>query len=57
MELSTFKYGCLLGLHIKEGKRQRQGPGRGIDEQPLSENPGSSNLNLSFSGTQQKLLC
>ena len=24
-KLSTFEYGCLVGLHIKEGKKQRRG--------------------------------
>ena len=30
LKLSTFEYGCLLGLHIKEEKRERQtGEGKG----------------------------
>ena len=37
-ELSTFEYGCLVDLHIKEGKKQRLG-GEGTDEQPLSDKP------------------
>ena len=36
MELATFEYGCLVGLHIKDGKRQRWGGGV-TDEQPLSD--------------------
>ena len=35
LELPTFEYGCLVGLHIKGMKSQRQG--RGTDEQPLSD--------------------
>ena len=53
LELSTFEYGCLVGLHIKEGKRQRQGMGalmsnlclindRRYDAEKLTV-PGSSN--------------
>ena len=25
LKLSTFEYGCLVGLHIKEGRKQRRG--------------------------------
>ena len=38
LELPHFEYGCLVGLHIKEGKRQMQGGG-GTDDQPLSDKP------------------
>ena len=59
-ELSTFKYGCLMELNIKERTRQKA---RGTDEQPLSDmsslircgkitEPGSSNLKA-----QHKVLC
>ena len=37
LELSTFEYGCLVGLQIKERKRQRWRGG--TDEQPLSDKP------------------
>ena len=37
MELSTFEYGCLLGLHIKEGKTQRWGGE--TDKHPLPDKP------------------
>ena len=71
LELPHFEYGCLVKLQIKEGNRQRQ-RGGGNDEQPLSDKPplmqceetcsklavtGSINLNLNFSGVQQKVLC
>ena len=61
-ELPTFAYGCLLGLNIKVGTRQRQ---ETLDEQPLSDKPrftrcgetyklttGSSNIKA-----QHKVLC
>ena len=58
-----FWSGCFVGLHIKEGKRQR-GSGALMnilylishlwsDVEKLTV-PGSSNLNSSFSGTQKK---
>ena len=59
LELSTFEYGCLVELHIKERKRSLV---RSLvlgefhcwyDLEKLTVS-GSSNLNLSFSGTQQK---
>ena len=63
LELCAFEDGCFVGLHIKEGKRQR-GSGalmniiclishRLSDVEKLAV-PGSSNLNSSFSGTQKK---
>ena len=39
LELSTFEYGCLVGLHIKEGKKQRCGWGGDTDEQFFSDKP------------------
>ena len=35
LKLSTFEYGCLVGLHIKEKKSQRHGGN--TDEQRLSD--------------------
>ena len=32
LKQSTFEYGCLMGLHIKEGQKQRRGGD--TDEQP-----------------------
>ena len=37
MELSTFEYGCMVELHIKEGKSLMLGGG--TDEQSLSDKP------------------
>ena len=43
-----FDYGCLVGVHVKGGRRgevgrggrrQRRGEGGGTDEQPLSDKP------------------
>ena len=36
LELSTFEYDCLVGLHIKVGKRKRRGGGI-TNEQTLSD--------------------
>ena len=60
LKLTTFESGCLVGLHIKEGKNQRWGGG--TDEQPgkpplirCEETYSTwqySNLNLSLPGAQ-----
>ena len=38
LELSTFKHGCFVGLHMIEGKVKRE-RGGGIDEEPVSDKP------------------
>ena len=60
-QIMYFEYGCLVGLHIKEVKKQRRGRAlmsnlvshRWYDMEKLTV-PGSSNLNLTFSGAQKK---
>lgn len=59
----------LFGWTADQGEVEaEEGKGEGTDEQPLSDKPlsidvekltvlGSSNLNVSFSGAQQKFLC
>ena len=47
MELSTFEYNCLVGLHIKEGKKYRWG--RGTDEQSLPDKPSLIRCGESYS--------
>ena len=61
LKLSAFEYGCLVGLHIKEEEKQRRGGALmsnlvshrwyGVEKLAV---PGSSNLNLGFSGAQKK---